>query len=120
MEEIPKIKTVEDWKSIYLQRFKDLHDNFSNEIPEEMLNGLNPENHKYKVRGNWFASVKNNFSNAERMNMFPEDFNKEWHEFFAAYSKRMLGSTYKVRTTKEEIDVANNLLKRAQELLINK
>ncbi len=120
MTEKLQSKTPEDWKNIYLQRFKDFHDNFSDEIPEEMINGENPENHKYKVRGNWFAGVRNSLDFIASQNLFPEDFNEEWRSFFKAYGKRMTESNENIRTTKEEIDTVNNLLKKAQELLVIK
>jgi hypothetical protein len=119
MEEKLKIKTPEDWKSIYLQRFKDYHDNYSDEIPNEIINGENPENHKYKVRGNWFAAVKNSLENAALMKMLPEDFNEECRIFFREYGKRMLEGNEIVRTTKEEIDIVNNLLLKAQQIISN-
>ncbi len=120
IEELPNTnKTLEDWRKIYLQRFKDFHDNFSDEIPEEMLNGLNPENHKYKVRGNWFASLRNSLDNAANWKMFPDDFNTEWRNFFKSYDTRMIEGGGKARTTKEDIDTANKLLVRAQEIISN-
>ncbi len=118
-------KTIEEWKELYLQRFKDFHDNFSDEIPEEILHGPNSknfssENYKFKVRGNWFVAVRNNFENAARMKIFPEEFNKEWRSFFKAYGEKMSKSGVwenVTRTTKEDIDTANNFLLKAQEII---
>lgn len=120
MKEGSPQKTIEDWKRIYLQRFKDFHDNFSDEIPKEIVTGKNEENYKYKVRINWFAAIKNSFQSAALMNIFPEDFNEEYTKFFRTYDERMASDKGRpVRTTKEEIDTANNLLKKAQEIINN-
>ena len=115
----PNKKTVEEWRNIYLQRFQDLHDNWSDEIPEEMIHSDNPVNNRYKVRGNWFATIKSNFENCKTFKIFPEEFNEEWKSFFKTYTLRMMSSKEEVRTTKEEIDAVNKLLIKAQEIISN-
>ncbi len=112
-------KSKEEWKTQFLNTFKDLHDNFSDEIPVEMISGHKPENHKYKVRGNWFAAVRNNLQFASELQLLPEDFNEEWRTFFRNYANRMLTSREEQRATKEEVDTANDFLIKAQEIISN-
>ena len=113
-----KIVTIEESKKFYLQKFKELHDDFSDVIPDEMLSGTTRKNpNKYKVRGQWFATVRNHLDNASRLNLFPEEYNKKWRLFFEAYSNRVIEKQNMERTTKEEIDTANSLLIEAQKII---
>lgn len=113
-----KVKTLEERKKEYIEYFKTLHDNYSNEIPEEMIDGLDPKNHEYKVRGNWFTAIYNKFQNCESFGLFSEEFNEEWKSFFSKYGERMWSDGGRpVRTTKEEIEKADSLLIKAQEII---
>ncbi|QQR50152.1 hypothetical protein IPF86_03680 [Candidatus Nomurabacteria bacterium] len=112
-------KSHEDWKNHLLKMFKDFHDNFSDEIPEQIVHGDNPKNYKYKVRGNWLAGVRTALQNAALLKMFPEDFNTEWKSFYKAWDQKMKESNSTARTTKEEIDIVNNFLIKAQEIISN-
>ena len=49
----------------YLERLRNLRDNYSDEIPEEILSGLSKRK-KYKVRRQWFHAVVGSLWNALR------------------------------------------------------
>src|SRR6185436_2482793 len=113
-------KTEAEWKLHFITKLKELHDDYTDEIPQEIMHGGDnvDDFKKYKVRGNWFTAVKHNLENAALKKFFPEDFVKEFTSFFNAYQNRM-SSGKDVRTTKEEIDTANNILIKAQEIISN-
>ena len=116
LEKEPK-KTLEQWKDLYLKKFKSYHDDYSDEIPKQMLHGDNSANYKYKVRGNWFFAVRSSLQNCEILKMFPEEFNQEWKDFFSNYSKRMIEAKGEGRTTGQDLETANRILLKAQEII---
>lgn len=119
-------KSLEEWKETFLKHFKNFHDDYIDEIPDHIVHGNNPENHKYKVRGNWFAAVRNSLDNAAHLNMFPEEFNQEWKNFFIKWGDKKPETdedeigVKNILNTKEEIDTVNSFLLKAQEIISNK
>lgn len=107
---IPKNEKNESLKGI-----DNLLNNFLNEIPDELINGSEKENHIYKVRVNWFNGVFNALERAYLMKLLSEDFRKEVHVFFEEFKESHKKDSD--RTTKEEIDKADDLLKRAKEII---
>lgn len=112
-------KTPEEWRKIFLEDLRGYYDDYSDEIPEKIVNGQDEGVHKYKVRGNWFFAVRETLKSCELIKLFPEDFNTECHEFFKKYTERRIKEKGEHRTTKEELERANEILLKAQEILSN-
>lgn len=93
-----------------------LRDN-SNEIPEKMINGSKVENHSYKVRTNWFQGVVGCIEKALKEQYIPTTFGTELNDLLVGFKARRSEGANLVRTTKEEIDTADNLLARVKEYL---
>ena len=124
MDEKPPIRNKEEnekLKQRFLDYSEELLNDYSNEIPVEMLSGLKEKDHKYKVRGNWFISIRNWFTNLEMEKIyFPDDFIEEYKTFFKNFQQSHKPiNNVEQRTTKEEIDKADDLLRRAQEYVRN-
>ena len=120
MKEIPIPKNKDEEISMFISHIKSLLNDYSNEMPEEMLNGAKIENHTYKVRTNWFQGVVGCIGEAARKKYLPVTFGEELNTFLEAFKARRIKNTNLIRTTKEEIDTADNLLLRAQEYLEKK
>jgi len=109
------IKDLEKEKKDYVLKEADrLLNEYSEEIPENLINGMS-ENLFFKVRTNWFGGCFALLDYSD--NFFPSDFNEEWKEFFYTFKKRRENDNDQTRTTKEEIEKANNLLLRAIEYI---
>ena len=116
-------KTPEQKKQYILSEINLLLNDFSNEIPKEVIHGPREEGQKqYKVRVGWFTGVFGilNFIWNTFPECFPEEFKSEVTKFRSDF--RINHPGYKVKndpptTTKEEIDKADDLLKRGKEFI---
>ncbi|MFA6274005.1 MAG: hypothetical protein WC662_02485 [Candidatus Paceibacterota bacterium] len=95
---------------------------YSNEIPEKMAHDLisSPSSfgekyYKLKVRVNWFTGFLGYLELAYHEKFIPEDFWIEIIDFIKRFKENHKKDSD--RTTKEQIDEADNLLKRAKEII---
>jgi len=90
----------------YLARLKYLRDEFSDEIPNEILHSPMGQP-KYKVRKNWFQGVVADATNIVSSGYASEDSKRQLKEFHEYYEVSEMRSRL---TTREDIDKANSLL----------
>jgi hypothetical protein len=90
-----------------------LHEEFSDEIPKEILSGHSP-NRAYKVRGNWWAGVIADLDEMRHEEQIPLELSEEIDAFIAHYTSDEFH--YQPLTLKDDIDRANSLIGR---LLLN-
>lgn len=89
-----------------LEILRELHDDFSDEIPIEILEG----NGNSKVRRNWWHKVVLGLLILKEQDQMPPELRKELDEFVGYYTS----DVFKKRplTTQQDISRANNLLNR--------
>ncbi len=121
-EGVPK---NEDKKINSVKSIDHLLNDFSNEIPEKMARELieggsnfGSEYYKLKVRINWFHGVLSTLESAYYKGFLPEDFWKEITDFIKKFKESHIKTSD--RTTKEEIEKADDLLRRAKEFIEKK
>ena len=91
------------------QMLVDLRNNWSDEIPDKSVGGASKKRF-YKVRKNWFTEVNMALKDGELYGLFSDDFNRDIQKF----SNFVTGNEFKMRmTTKEDIDMANQIIDRA-------
>ena len=88
-----------------------LLNDYSNEIPNEIVNSFS-EKKESKIRTGWFVGVFDSLQGGQKY--FPNDFNLEIQSFFDDF--KIWQRTHDLNT-KEEVDKADGLLKKAQEYL---
>lgn len=88
---------------------------FTNDIPEELVKLDDPNYYKYKVRVNWFQGVSYILESATNKQLISEGLKNEVAVFFDNFKERH--AVKDVRTTKEEIEKAENLLKKVKDEL---
>lgn len=91
--------------------------NVSEEIPERMIDGSQIDK-DYKVRTNWFAGVVHLLEYAINKNMLEQEFRVEIKKFIKIFKSRHIND--KIRTTYEEIEMGNQLLRKAKNYIENK
>ena len=99
--------------------FKDLRDNYSEEIPEEIIHS-GSQNNKYKVRAGWFHNVSLRFDVLNKRKMVPEYLMQKRAELLRDYNTSVEKNNG--RTQREDIDkwngLINDVLKHLETLLI--
>lgn len=106
----------------HIKRLRHLLEDFSNEIPDQIISGAG----NYKVRGLWFSGFIGTIDKAvSECKVTDEEFSRDLDNFHNKYQQRRKEhrenpQALYVRTTKEEIDTADSLLKRLIEKLQNK
>lgn len=107
----------EEKKKILLERINRFLNDYSDEIPGEVVHSTS-ENINYKVRTGWFATVNVFLETCKEVGeYFPESFTKKVKDFLKSFQERQKESIY---TTPEEIQKANDLLRRAKGYLEEK
>jgi len=86
-----------------LEILRELNDGFSNEIPEQILEGHG----KFKVRRNWWQRVVFGLQILEMENQVPSEFRKELDQFIKDYTSNAFRE--QPLTTREDIGRANLL-----------
>ena len=100
-------------KKDLIKRIDNLLNDYSNEIPENLING-SFKIKNFKVRTNWFSGVLNTIEDSEQL--LPESFKLELYDFIKSFKEKRKDSD-EIRTNKEEIDIVDNFLKRAKEYI---
>lgn len=114
---ILKKENSEEMKEKILHRLNHILNDHISEIPDEMVSYNDPNYHKYKVRGNWFQGALATLEHASILKLIPEDVYEEASELAKSWRERHV--TDDVRTSKDEIDGMDNILKRAIEIIEN-
>ena len=117
----PEQKSPEAEKETQLSQAKktlEAYLTWSDELPEEMIIG-NPKYGKHKFRGNWFQGVFSNCRFIARMKN-DERFMQEIEGMRKKFSDRHHAESINVKTTREEIDEADALIKKALALVEKK
>lgn len=120
-EDVSRPWTVER----YINDLKRLRDDYSDEIPEKMISGMD-KNRKFKVRRNWWQGFFSLFHLVfEDLDVTDVSIKKEVDALYEQFQKKLKvwrDSHYNNdlhKTTREEIDKANNLLTRTIAYLEN-
>lgn len=117
----------------HIRRLKHLLEDFSDEIPSRIIDGEGDENrNKYKIRGRWFLAVMDTIDLAiTECGIEDESFTIDFEKFSSEYEKKRIDRRALIDAgkfeeagehllnTKEEIDAANDLLRRLIENLQN-
>lgn len=106
------LERIEKKKDL-LKQIDYLLNDWLNEIPENLING-SFESKNFKVRTNWFDGVLHTIEESEQL--LPESFKLELYNFIKSFKERRNDSD-ETRTTKEEIDTVDSILKRAKEYI---
>jgi hypothetical protein len=116
MEEISKPnRENKEEKLIFLREINNLLDNFSEEIPVEMIDG-SQEQRNYKVRTNWFTGIIHILEYAITRGILGTEFLPEIEQFIKNFKSRRIEPS-EIKTTSEEIDTGNNLLKKVKDYI---
>lgn len=111
-ENFSKNLEVENKKNL-IKQINSLLSDYSNKIPDTIIHG-DAENINFKVRTNWFTGVVNTLENSEEL--LPENLKLELYDFIESFKNRRNGND-DTKTTKEEIDIVDNLLKKVKEYI---
>lgn len=104
-------------KDYFLKEIDSLLNKNSEEIPDEMLHSFSTNN-DYKIRTAWFHSIAQLVDYAIKLKYIPDDFkNTIVKPFLDDYKQRREIEGEKHRTTKEDIEKGNEILRKAKEYL---
>ena len=93
-----------------LSQLTHLRDDFSDEIPTEMVTSISPDNRKM-VRKAWFAGVIAALDNALTDNLIPNEYREEVKKFIESENERFeKESTTVKRTTEQDLNRAKSIL----------
>jgi hypothetical protein len=100
----------------FQQRLNGLLNDWSEEIPDEIIHSTS-EKKNYKVRGGWFTAIIHSIELGIHKGYIPESFTTEVHSFLKDFKERhgLVSNDETVRTTPEEIEKGNQLLRKARE-----
>ena len=103
-------------KEYFLSNFDILINQYSDEITDNIIDG-SMEKKDFKFRTNWFNGVITLLDYVS--NLLPEEFNSKWINFLKSFKERREGLD-DTRTTREEIEIATNLLFEAKKYIESK
>ena len=95
-------------KENFLSRLKELRDNWSNEIPKEVIHGRQ-ENIDFKVRKNWWQGLFSNLDILVEDGMVPEQLIDEIKRFMEKFAGKTSGFSKRL-TSAEDIAEADALI----------
>ncbi len=109
------VRSKKEYLEHYLNRLKLSLEDFSDEIPKEVIHSFT-ENNKYKVRAAWWSSVSLNIYGLHEKGLLSDELSDEYKQVCEFHQKNLDEAGL---TKKEDIDAINTFLKKVIQTLEN-